>query len=102
MYGDKGKDWGNKLFGHGVTRVIGMFLDPTGIVNSGERIVRRIENTSAEKRRDKKKPWTFNGFKEDLLFVLNAYVETTDELIERVEEFENMDNTNDTYYSLKD
>ena len=103
MYGDKGRDWGIKLFGHGVARVLGLLLDPLGFVNTGERIVRRVENTNAEARRDKKKPWTFNGFKEDLMFILNAYVETTEELIERVEEFESMDSDNsNAYYSLKD
>lgn len=49
--------------------------------NVGADYGRRYRNTQAAKSRGEKKPFTFNGFKEDLVWILNAYIDATDALI---------------------
>lgn len=91
LYGRMGRDWGSKLVTHGIVRIIGTLTKITligDVARHAEHVMRRIDNTDSEAKRGKHKYWTFNGFKEDCLFILNGFIETTDELIDKVDEFE--------------
>lgn len=44
----------------------------------------RLHITSHERTRGQKKKFTFNGFKEDLIFVLNSYIDAVEGMIKNV------------------
>lgn len=102
-YGDY--DWSTPLLATGVVRVVQLLTSiipgvsqtakvvGTGVnaaaaaVSTGVNISRRLKNsTDFENTHDgKKKRFSFNGFREDCMFILNAYIKTTDNLIQLVE-----------------
>lgn len=56
-------------------------------VSTGINVGRRVKNSADYKNTHdgKKKNFSFNGFREDCMFILNAYIKTTDNLIQLVE-----------------
>ncbi len=49
--------------------------------DSGSKLGRRIENWKADKERGEKFKWTFNSFKQDLMYTCNAYIKACDKMI---------------------
>lgn len=91
-YGDD--DWSTPLTATGAVRVVQLLTSfipgvsqVTAAVGTGVNITRRMKNTTDfENTHDgKKKNFSFNGFREDCMFILNAYIKTTDNLIQLVE-----------------
>lgn len=91
-YGDN--NWSTPLTATGAVRVVQLLTSfipgvsqVTGVVGTGVNISRRLKNsTDFENTHDgKKKNFSFNGFREDCMFILNAYIKTTDNLIQLVE-----------------
>lgn len=88
-YGSIGRDWGTKLKVHSVIRIISVFIPALQLFDMGLNIGRRSSNTKLEAQRGKHKKFTFNGFKEDCIIVLNAYLETIEDLKDKVKEAQN-------------
>lgn len=88
-YGSIGRDWGTKLKVHSVIRIISVFIPALQLFDMGLNIGRRSSNTKLEAKRGKQKKFTFNGFKEDCIIVLNAYLETIEDLKDKVKEAQN-------------
>ena len=88
-YGSIGRDWGTKLKVHSVIRIISVFIPALQLFDMGLNIGRRSSNTKLELQRGKQKKFTFNGFKEDCIIVLNAYLETIEDLKDKVKEAQN-------------
>ena len=88
-YGSIGKDWGTKLKVHSVIRIISVFIPALQLFDMGLNISHRSSNTKLEAQRGKHKKFTFNGFKEDCIIVLNAYLETIEDLKDKVKEAQN-------------
>ena len=88
-YGSIGRDWGTKLKVHSVIRIISVFIPALQLFDMGLNIGRRSSNTKLEAQRGKQKKFTFNGFKEDCIIVLNAYLETIEDLKDKVKEAQN-------------
>lgn len=89
-YGTVGKDWGTKLRIRSVIRILAIGgLPGAGAIDMGLNIGRRFTNTKLEAERGKHKKFTFNGFKEDCINVLNAYMETIEDLKDKVKEAQN-------------
>ena len=89
-YGQVGKDWGTKLRIRSVIRILYICgLPGAGVIDMGMNIGRRVTNTRLETERGKQKKFTFNGFKEDCINVLNAYLETIEDLKDKVKEAQN-------------
>ena len=88
-YGSMGRDWGTKLKVHSVIRIISVFIPALQLFDMGLNISRRSSNTKLEAQRGKHKKFTFNGFKEDCIIVLNAYLETIEDLKDKVKEAQN-------------
>lgn len=88
-YGSIGRDWGAKLKVHSVIRIISVFIPALQLFDMGLNIGRRSSNTKLEAQRGKQKKFTFNGFKEDCIIVLNAYLETIEDLKDKVKEAQN-------------
>lgn len=88
-YGSIGRDWGTKLKVHSVIRIISVFIPALQLFDMGLNIGRRSSNTKFEAQRGKHKKFTFNGFKEDCIIVLNAYLETIEDLKDKVKEAQN-------------
>lgn len=88
-YGSIGRDWGTKLKVHSVIRIISVFIPALQLFDMGLNISRRSSNTKFEAERGKHKKFTFNGFKEDCIIVLNAYLETIEDLKDKVKEAQN-------------
>lgn len=88
-YGSIGRDWGTKLKVHSVIRIISVFIPALQLFDMGLNIGRRSSNTKLEAQRGKQKKFTFNGFKEDCIVVLNAYLETIEDLKDKVKEAQN-------------
>lgn len=88
-YGSIGRDWGTKLKVHSVIRIISVFIPALQLFDIGLNIGRRSSNTKLEAQRGKHKKFTFNGFKEDCIIVLNAYLETIEDLKDKVKEAQN-------------
>lgn len=88
-YGSIGRDWGTKLKVHSVIRIISVFIPALQFFDMGLNIGRRSSNTKLEAQRGKHKKFTFNGFKEDCIIVLNAYLETIEDLKDKVKEAQN-------------
>lgn len=88
-YGSIGRDWGTKLKVHSVIRIISVFIPALQLFDMGLNIGRRSSNTKLEAQRGKHKKFTFNGFKEDCIVVLNAYLETIEDLKDKVKEAQN-------------
>ena len=88
---DPFKDWASTLKDVAVTRIIDYLMYPTILFttlglsgNAGLDVGRRMRNTQAEKARGSHKKFTFNGFKEDLLYIMNAYIDAIDGMIKNV------------------
>lgn len=88
-YGSIGRDWGTKLKVHSVIRIVSVFIPALQLFDMGLNISRRSSNTKLEAQRGKHKKFTFNGFKEDCIIVLNAYLETIEDLKDKVKEAQN-------------
>ena len=89
-YGQVGKDWGTKLRIRSVIRILYICgLPGAGVIDMGMNVGRRVTNTRLEVERGKHKKFTFNGFKEDCINVLNAYLETINDLKDKVKEAQN-------------
>ena len=89
-YGQVGKDWGTKLRIRSVIRILYICgLPGAGVIDMGMNVGRRVTNTRLEVERGKHKKFTFNGFKEDCINVLNAYLETIGDLKDKVKEAQN-------------
>lgn len=88
-YGSIGRDWGTKLKVHSVIRIISVFIPALQLFDMGLNIGRRSSNTKLEAQRGKQNKFTFNGFKEDCIIVLNAYLETIEDLKDKVKEAQN-------------
>ena len=91
-YGDD--DWSTPLTVSGAVRVVQLLTSfipgvnqVANAVGTGVNVSRRLKNsTDFENTHDgKKKNFSFNGFREDCMFILNAYIKTTDNLIQLVE-----------------
>ena len=111
---DPYKDWSENLKSVAVMRVLNNIISvipipPVAVYgiagNVGTDYGRRYRNTQAAKSRGEKKPFTFNGFKEDLVWMLNAYIDATDALIKNVRNqklYKSRDPiANESYYSDK-
>lgn len=75
---DPNKDWSYALNVLGVGKVMNWIIPGA---NAGYDVQRRQINTEQEKTRGQKKKFTFNGFKEDLIFVLNSYIDAVEGMI---------------------
>lgn len=78
---DPNKDWSYALNVLGVGKVMNWIIPGA---NAGYDVQRRQINTEQEKTRGQKKKFTFNGFKEDLIFVLNSYIDAVEGMIKNV------------------
>lgn len=78
---DPNKDWSYALNVLGVGKVMNWIIPGA---NAGYDMQRRQINTEQEKTRGQKKKFTFNGFKEDLIFVLNSYIDAVEGMIKNV------------------
>lgn len=78
---DPNKDWSYALNVLGVGKVMNWIVPGA---NAGYDVQRRQINTEQEKTRGQKKKFTFNGFKEDLIFVLNSYIDAVEGMIKNV------------------
>lgn len=85
------KDWSENLTSAAMLRAIYSLatIIPGGQVfgiygNAIYGSARRYRNTQAAKARGEKKKFTFSGFKEDLIWILNAFIDATDGLIKNV------------------
>lgn len=78
---DPNKDWSYALNVLGVGKVLNWIVPGA---NAGYDVQRRQINTEQEKTRGQKKKFTFNGFKEDLIFVLNSYIDAVEGMIKNV------------------
>ena len=78
---DPNKDWSYALNVLGVGKVMNWIVPGS---NAGYDMQRRQINTEHEKARGQKKKFTFNGFKEDLIFVLNSYIDAVEGMIKNV------------------
>lgn len=78
---DPNKDWSYALNVLGVGKVMNWIIPGA---NAGYDVQRRHINTEQEKTRGQKKKFTFNGFKEDLIFVLNSYIDAVEGMIKNV------------------
>lgn len=87
-----GQSWDGALYSVGATRCFASilsFIPPTAPIaqgmNLGANIKRRTLNNDDSNRRGETNRFTFNGFKEDCIFILNAYIKTIDNLIKVIE-----------------
>lgn len=87
-----GQSWDGAIYSIGATRCIASiisFIPPATPIAQGMRlganIKRRVLNNDDSTRRGKTNKFTFNGFKEDCIFILNAYIKTIDNLIKVIE-----------------
>ena len=78
---DPNKDWSYALNVLGIGKVLNWIVPGA---NAGYDVQRRQINTEQEKTRGQKKKFTFNGFKEDLIFVLNSYIDAVEGMIKNV------------------
>lgn len=78
---DPNKDWSYALNVLGVGKIVNWIVPGA---NVGYDMQRRQINTEHEKTRGQKKKFTFNGFKEDLIFVLNSYIDAVEGMIKNV------------------
>lgn len=78
---DPNKDWSYALNVLGIGKVADWILPGMG---TGYEIQRRQINTEHEKTRGQRKKFTFNGFKEDLIFILNSYIDAVEGMIKNV------------------
>lgn len=78
---DPNKDWSYALNVLGVGKVVNLIIPGA---NVGYDMQRRQINTEQERTRGQKKKFTFNGFKEDLIFVLNSYIDAVEGMIKNV------------------
>lgn len=78
---DPNKDWSYALNVLGVGKVMNWIVPGA---NAGYDVQRRQINTEQEKTRGQRKKFTFNGFKEDLIFVLNSYIDAVEGMIKNV------------------
>ena len=78
---DPNKDWSYALNVLGVGKIVNWIVPGA---NVGYDMQRRQINTEQEKTRGQKKKFTFNGFKEDLIFVLNSYIDAVEGMIKNV------------------
>lgn len=78
---DPNKDWSYALSVLGVGKVVNWIIPGA---NVGYDMQRRQINTEHERTRGQKKKFTFNGFKEDLIFVLNSYIDAVEGMIKNV------------------
>ena len=78
---DPNKDWSYALNVLGVGKIANWIIPGA---NAGYDMQRRQINTEHEKTRGQKKKFTFNGFKEDLIFVLNSYIDAVEGMIKNV------------------
>lgn len=78
---DPNKDWSYALNVLGVGKVVNWIIPGA---NVGYDMQRRQINTEQERTRGQKKKFTFNGFKEDLIFVLNSYIDAVEGMIKNV------------------
>ena len=92
-FGIAGKDWGHVFTTRAFLRIASFILAPVlgvglglNFANIGLNISRRRANTKAELDRGQKKKFTFNGFKEDCIYMLNAYIEVCNDLIDKLKE----------------
>lgn len=78
---DPNKDWSYALNILGVGKVMNWIVPGA---NMGYDVQRRQINTEHEKTRGQRKKFTLNGFKEDLIFVLNSYIDAVEGMIKNV------------------
>lgn len=78
---DPNKDWSYALNVLGVGKIVNWIVPGA---NVGYDMQRRQINTEHERTRGQKKKFTFNGFKEDLIFVLNSYIDAVEGMIKNV------------------
>lgn len=78
---DPNKDWSYALNILGVGKVMNWIVPGA---NVGYDVQRRQINTEHEKTRGQRKKFTLNGFKEDLIFVLNSYIDAVEGMIKNV------------------